>query len=134
MLLHVVAQVAAVHPLGDQVHVLLVLDALHHLCHVVRAQLQIGKSLAHRNLRHAFHETSAFAALALDDLGRARVLVNDLNRDFGSAVAVLGLDDGEGALLAFLVVDDVGVDLTGMALHGEYLCQALLSELLVLEI
>ena len=46
MLLHVAAEVATVHPRGDQIDVLVLLDALDQLGHVMRTQLLISHFLS----------------------------------------------------------------------------------------
>ena len=50
VLLHIVAQISAVHPLSDQVDILVVLDDLDHFRNIVRGQLELAKSLTEGQL------------------------------------------------------------------------------------
>ena len=118
MLLHIEAQISTVHPLSDQVDILVVLDDLDHFRNIVRSQLQLAESLSEGQLwdRIGIARGGGGGALGRRSHGSARVSVDYLNSDFGAIASVFGLDDGEGSLTAFLIVHYVLIDLVTVPL------------------
>ena len=117
VLLHIVAHISAVHPLSDQVDILIVLDDLDHFRNIVRGQLELTKSLTEGQLWYRVGiARGGGGALGRRSHGSARVSVDHLNSDFGAIASMFGLDDSEGSLTAFLIVHYVLIDLVTVPL------------------
>ena len=107
VLKHVGGQIAAIHPLCDQVDILAILNVLNQLGHIVSVQFELCKFVAHSQFRDP---RCKLRALALTS-GNARLPEDYLNSNFDIGLAMSGLDNSERTMSTLFIIDEILVNL-----------------------